>query len=108
MPERDQENNIESRNGYSNMQVVLGHNVFFYSQFPGYFQILTEFFFGCRLGGTSVEQYWKTKLDTLQADMTYLEKKQAQLDREQQLVDKEDELSQRLVNIESYEQEVSR
>lgn len=40
--------------------------------------------------------------------MTYLEKKQAQLDREQQLVDKEDELSQRLVNIESYEQEVSR
>lgn len=60
----------------------------------------------CRLGGTSVEQYWKTKLDNLQADMTYLEKKQAQLDREQQLVDKEDELSQRLVNIESYEQEV--
>uniref|UniRef100_K1S112 Uncharacterized protein n=1 Tax=Magallana gigas TaxID=29159 RepID=K1S112_MAGGI len=58
------------------------------------------------LGGTSVEQYWKTKLDTLQADMTYLEKKQAQLDREQQLVDKEDELSQRLVNIESYEQEI--
>lgn len=76
-PERDQENNIESRNGYSNM-----------------------------LGGTSVEQYWKTKLDNLQADMTYLEKKQAQLDREQQLVDKEDELSQRLVNIESYEQEI--
>eukprot|EP00105_Crassostrea_gigas_P011864 XP_011427693.1 PREDICTED: MAR-binding filament-like protein 1 isoform X2 [Crassostrea gigas] len=76
-PDRDQENNIESRNGYSNM-----------------------------LGGTSVEQYWKTKLDTLQADMTYLEKKQAQLDREQQLVDKEDELSQRLVNIESYEQEI--
>lgn len=53
-----------------------------------------------------MEQYWKTKLDNLQADMTYLEKKQAQLDREQQLVDKEDELSQRLVNIESYEQEV--
>lgn len=54
-----------------------------------------------------MEQYWRTKLDNLQADMTYLEKKQAQLDREQQLVDKEDELSQRLVNIESYEQEVS-
>lgn len=67
-----------------------------------------HFLCGCRFGGTSVEQYWRTKLDNLQADMTYLEKKQAQLDREQQLVDKEDELSQRLVNIESYEQEVSR
>lgn len=53
-----------------------------------------------------MEQYWKTKLDNLQADMTYLEKKQAQLDREQQLVDKEDELSQRLVSLENYEQEV--
>ena len=61
----------------------------------------------CRLGGTSVEQYWKTKLDSLQADMTFLEKKQAQLDREQQMVDKEDELSKRLVSIENYEREVS-
>lgn len=75
--DQDQENNIESKNGYSSM-----------------------------LGGTSVEQYWKTKLDNLQADMTYLEKKQAQLDKEQQLVDKEDELSQRLVSLESYEQEI--
>ncbi|XP_048734082.2 tropomyosin alpha-1 chain-like isoform X2 [Ostrea edulis] len=75
--ERDQDNNIETKNGYSTM-----------------------------LGGTSVEQYWKTKLDNLQADMTYLEKKQAQLDREQQLVDKEDELSQRLVSLENYEQEI--
>ncbi|XP_022332536.2 uncharacterized protein LOC111130113 isoform X2 [Crassostrea virginica] len=58
------------------------------------------------LGGTSVEQYWKTKLDSLQADMTFLEKKQAQLDREQQMVDKEDELSKRLVSIENYEREI--
>ncbi|XP_061168886.1 tropomyosin-like [Saccostrea echinata] len=75
--ERDKENNIEIKNGYSTM-----------------------------LGGTSVEQYWKTKLDNLQADMTYLEKKQAQLDREKEIVDKEDELSQRLVSLENYEQEI--
>ncbi|XP_062614326.1 golgin subfamily A member 6-like protein 22 isoform X1 [Saccostrea cucullata] len=75
--ERDKENNIEIKNGYSTM-----------------------------LGGTSVEQYWKTKLDNLQADMTYLEKKQAQLDREKEIVDKEDDLSQRLVSLENYEQEI--
>ena len=69
--------------------------------------IFPAVFLHCRLGGTSVEQYWKTKLDSLQADMTFLEKKQAQLDREQQMVDKEDELSKRLVSIENYEREVS-
>ena len=53
-----------------------------------------------------MERYWQAKLDSLQADMVFLEKKQTQLDKEQQLLDKEDELSERQQEIESYEQEV--